>query len=861
MKKLFVSFAIVLLLITCVIAASIAMTDYDKLYQGFIKSTRADVSNLKTGSFKVHKLPMPYLVIDEIAEDSKFNLKNIEVRFSLASLIRFDPKITSVNIGDAIVHLAHDDVNFLSHDEFISELIAKDMLSVEAHISRLKFVESDNDVPLVIDNFDFIASDSHMNFTGVVDGIGSLVGSFVKAKEDMLFKLNVKRAGYNLNLEENYKNAKLEKGKAQIKTTALSDNLERIFPDIKGIDSNEEVTISFDIEPVKQWMAFKNIVVDSESLKGSGEISLSKNNHDLSDVKLEFSKIDLNSWKNSGNNKVSVDKSLRYSANKRFDFKNNHMKINIFAKDVQLDADNFLENVNIKLAIDDDKLNVHDFSGSADKDGSFKVTGYVSQNSFRSLFKGKIYLQHKDLNDLAEFIAGKDVRTSAPIPFSMFSELKMSSVDLSLRNFVIKTNVADLTGSISTKFIGNSPRTNANLHFSSIDVDTKEFPMLPQAFDYAASLLEGAKKDDYLAKFAPIRKINSIGNYDISFDRLIANKKLYEKVSFVLSLAPGRVAVEQLFIKDGKDWLDTSIVLSAESLRPSIDWTIHNGSIKFAYISAPGLMRLRSNIMDNWDLNKIDAKMRFSIRRLYQDNFALERLRFVAKNQKNLFDITQFDANLLGGRLQSSGSILLDPYTVNFVYALNSASIDKIAKLLPPKMLNIGGFLSASGMLTTNGDKLDEQLYNLYTKSNLVTKNITLGNFSIDEFVQKIGVANYNTQGFKYDVKKAMLTGETKISDLKTEVRLSKGIFNLPSIAFKTKYTAGSGAAKFNIYDFTVNSSTIFSFYLAKPKYGRSVTDYAASTMKVNATDLVFSPKKEAETKELEEALVARSKN
>ena len=39
-------------------------------------------------------------------------------------------------------------------------------------------------------------------------------------------------------------------------------------------------------------------------------------------------------------------------------------------------------------------------------------------------------------------------------------------------------------------------------------------------------------------------------------------------------------------------------------------------------------------------------------------------------------------------------------------------------------MLESGGVLSASGMWSTRGDELKEQLYNLYTRSNVVTTDI-----------------------------------------------------------------------------------------------------------------------------------------
>jgi hypothetical protein len=248
------------------------------------------------------------------------------------------------------------------------------------------------------------------------------------------------------------------------------------------------------------------------------------------------------------------------------------------------------------------------------------------------------------------------------------------------------------------------------------------------------------------------------------------------------------------------------------------------------------------------------------LKKIYQDNFSLGRVKFNANNDKNLLNISKLDADLFGGRMQSSGSALLEPYTLNFVYALNSAQVKEIAKLLPKGMLSSGGLFSASGMWSTNGDKLNEQLYNLYTKSNVVTKDITLSSLSIDNLIQEMGVANYDVTAFQSDLKKALLTGETEISDLKTSVQLSKGIFKLPSITFKTKYSAGSGAATFNIYDFNIDSSAIFSFYLAKQKHGRSVVDYAPSKMTVTAKGNLFSPKKESDTKELETILMDRSK-
>ena len=155
MKKLVVGLLAIIVFGGVLVTASVTMTDYEKVYQEFVKSTRADINSIKASNFRVNKFPTPYLVIDEIDQEGKVKLKDVEIHFSFLSLLQFSPKITSLKIGEAKLYLSHNDVNFLSHDEFISELINRDALSVEAKIGKLTFVESDDDIPLEINDFVF----------------------------------------------------------------------------------------------------------------------------------------------------------------------------------------------------------------------------------------------------------------------------------------------------------------------------------------------------------------------------------------------------------------------------------------------------------------------------------------------------------------------------------------------------------------------------------------------------------------------------------------------------------------------------------------------------------------------------------
>lgn len=862
MKKLLIGLVIISLTITVVVSASIAFTDFTKVYQEFVKSTRIDAATLEADNFRIVKFPVPYLVIDEVKQDGKVALKDIKIEFSLSSLFRLKPEISKLTVGEGVIHLNNSDVNFLSHSEFISELILKNALSVKARVNKLTFVESDDDIPLVIDKFNFSSGNEGAKFEGVVDNVGRVNGSFENSADNVIFKMDVQDANYNFKLNETYKNGVFEGGSAELKTTSLSSKIARLIPDFANMESyfasNEEVKFNFDIKPIKQGLIIESLVISSDSLQGKGGLKISQDPTFVSEVNIEFSKLDLANWLNSKKDKAAGG-FVRFGASNRLDFSKKNLNVNFVAKEVKIDKNNSLSNVNLKVKIENGQFYIQDFSGKIDEDGKFDLSGSITQNSFRSIFNGKIILSHKDLNDFAEFFGGNDVRTDKPVPFALSSDIKFSSVDLLLKDFLIKTHETEVTGSLSSKFIGNSPRTNASIKFTSANIDENSFSVLSRAVAYAGNLLEDMKDETYLNKFIPIRKIASISSFDITFDQLTLNKKLYENVNFVLDLSPGRVAVEHLYITNGTDWVDTNFVLEAQSIRPRVKFDINKGSIAVDFLSAPAMLALKQKILTNYDLSKIDIAASFSLASVYQGDFSLDRVVFLARNDKNLIDISKFEADLFGGRLQSSGSILLQPYTLNFVYALNSAQIEKISKLLPKEMINSGGVISASGMWSTNGEKLNEQLYNLYTKSNIVAKDITLNNFSIDNFIQLLGDPNYNIVSFSDDLNKTLLLDKTQMSDLQASVELTKGVFTLPSMEFKTKYSVGKGSATFNLYDFSLDVSSTFSFYLAKPKYGRSYTDYAPAKMSVTAKGNFFNPKKEANTVDLKDVLKARN--
>lgn len=864
MKKIIFSGILFIALLCIYVLAAITLLDYNKIYSELASASKIDVKNIDELEYKIVYFPQPKLMIREIVDEKKIEVENITIELSLASILRFSPKVKSLGVGGVKIHINHDDVQLLSHDEFISELISRDALDIAIKVNRLEFVESDLDIPLVIEDFYFDGLVPDTRFAGQIKGLGHIKGFFKYNNDSSVdFDLTVDSKEFNAQIQESYINTLLDKGKVEIKAKNFAHKLGRLIPDLGQMamkfNSSEEVNIGFDIEAVDSWMKFNNIKINSDSITGIGNIEMSKNPSNIDQINLRFSKIDLYSLK-----KAESDTSLvgsGFSSGNKFDFRQNRLNASVVIDEMRLTEKNTLTDVVLLADVNANKFLINRFTGNIDQDGKFVVTGEAEQNSFRSLFIGKIAVSHSDLNDLAEYIGGQEIRSAKPIPYVLSSELKLSSVDVSLQNIVVNTGNNELAGNMSIKFIGNFPRISGTLELDNLNMNENNFPVVKSVFEYAQDLTKGTSDDSYLQKFTPLRKLNSMSNLNIGINNLLIGDTNYDNFNFNMLLSSGRVKVSNLNIKDKDDFVDMNIDLQAQGIKPIVSIKINDGSVGVNFLSPSAMLDLRKKLLNELAIDKFDIVLNCYLSKVYQGDFELGRVVFLARTQDKLVEIQNFDADMFKGRMRSSGSILLEPYTLNFVYSLSSSHIREIADLLPPGYINTSGVISASGMWTSNGDNLRELLYNLYTRSTVLTKDITISNFSYDDLIEKASAQGYTLRGLRSDFKSALLTGITEISDLKTDVELSRGILTLPTIKFKTKYTSASANAAISIYNFTINLDSIFSFKIAAdPMVGRSYTDYIPANIHLRATGNLFTPKKEGDISELEE-IVKKRKN
>lgn len=865
MKKLFLSLSFFSILIFAAFFLSINFINFDTAYHNLLKEARVDKETIDNSEYKINKFPVPSITIDRVKLGGNV-LEGIKVKFSLLSVLRLSPKISSIEINTLKLKIYHDDANLINHDEFINQLFGDKNLHLKLKVNNLVFIDNEGYSFFSIRDFDFAGTGENNTFFGNINENGVIAGKIFKnSKKQNILDINIEDDGYKLRINEIYENNLLKSGTGNLEITDISTHILQFIPYIdkvhKKLSSHEKIQVNFDIFSKEEWFEFGNIKIESDSIDGSGVIKISKNSKNFSEFLLDIKKIDITNWGSSDQETDSLSELSRkfWSGIK---FVEMPIKTNIKIKDFNISADDYVKDFNIVAESRGSTLHIKKFSGKINKNGQFKLLGTVNQNNFRSIFNGKIKVNHNDLNDFVKLFSHSDTSSKKAIPFALVSDVYYSSVDVSLNNFILKTNDNEVQGSISSKFIGDTPRINASLDFELLNLDNGTLPVVQDIFNYIKSLTQDVKSDDYLKKFIPIRKINHIGNYFLKTKKVIFNEKEYSDVNFDLNIEQGQVKLNQFYFKDGEIWANLDLELIAKAINPTLKVKINDANLKTNILNAQGILDLEKTIEKNYDLTKIDFELDFSISKLIQNGLEIKQVLFKAKNNSsNILNIENIEASLLEGKLKSYGTInFFDPYNLNFSYAFNFVNLNEIAKLLPDSLVTTGGFMSINGIWSTSGNDINKLLYRFYTKSEIAATNLTFYNFSIDSLIDKINDESYDYRDFQEDLSLSLLTGETKVNKLSAKnVTMSKGVVTMPELSFDTKLSMVKGKFELDIYKMIMDAEANFDFKLAKPRRGRSYINYKGSSIIVKVTDSVFFPKKQADTTIVEQHLKENS--
>lgn len=854
-KKITIFLTSAILLLICSMFAVVNYINYDTASNNFIQALQVSPTNI--AAIKLTKFPVPHLSIDYVKKDNLIELENVEVHFIPLSLLTFKPRISTIKIHNAKIYSTAQTFNIINHDQMIAALIQNNIRDVNFDVKNLTILNQNNQAIITLNNCNLnknnVVSET-TSFKGEVSNIGKFSGNFETKDEQTDFTLKITNADYDFHLFETYKDSRLSSGKGEYVIRNMANLLHHLIPDLDSVarrlKKSETVSIKFDIMPTEQLLKLENVTINSSPFSGNGVIHLSKYDNVTSTVKLHITKVDTQELLTTSG---TLNKLTDSAHGIRFIFGNKSVITDILIDQIMLNNNEILKNTKLVSNLQHGKFFINDFSGIINSGGSFKFVGKITQNSVRSIFDGKVFLQHNDLNSVLKTLGYEEAASSKVTPFTLSSDLSLTLIDVYLQNFLLQIEDTKVSGSITTRFIGSMPHIIASLDFSSMDLNKKGYPILSPIIDFAKSLFQDMKNQSYLNKYIPIRTISSLGTLEVNFNDLLIDEDYSAKMYMFANISPGSIEISNFDIRKGGDHLNISANLSASSIKPQLSVKINDGNINVDFLTPKSMLDLRNKLLNDFDLEKIDLKLSCNLSRIAQDSLDLYNLKISLNNDNNIFTVSEISGDVFAGKLKAAGNINLDPYSINFVYALNSIDLTKLSAALPKNWLDTYGGLSINGSFSTTGDSLEKLLYELRSNSEFLIKNARINNFSIDQLVEKINNRTYDLSLFKNDLDQAISKGHTELVNMQGKLKLKNGIINMNDAVFNTKYTTGSVASAINIYNFQIALSSIFSFYIKDfSKNSVSETDKNnKASIKVDSTGSIFSAIKSADSTEL----------
>jgi hypothetical protein len=614
-----------------------------------------------------------------------------------------------------------------------------------------------------------------------------------------------------------------------------------------------EGKISADVTMHNNELWLDNIIATGAFIEAVGRVKLSEQEGGVirNEVAFTIDKIDLDALSLTKNNNKGP--FLIYETTKNFDLENHQLAMAIKVNNARISDQHKLHDCSFVGALDKGIFTISELSGGIDKHGMFQLYGEITQNDFRNMFEGQVSLVHDDLNDLISLF-GDDVQsvTGKPIPFHYKSKLKFNAVSYILNQLELNVPDSSITGDVSLKLIGSNPKIQSDLKIEFLDLDNPNLPFLPRIFQGFAQTLLQTKAQNYNDYSAFIRQIKHHGNHILHLEQVKYDSQLYNDISSSIVTANSFFALKDLKLQTQHNKLLLDIAIDAKEIKPKVEINVKEGQIHTTALSAPGLLLLRDTILAQMDLRKIDFALKGRLDSVESENLRLANASFDIIHDANLLKINDISSEVFGGRSKVAGTILLTPYQLNLVYSLNSIMAKEFSNILPDSFRQPQGVFSANGMITTNGENMKEQLYNLYSDSDIIIHDALLANMSIDDFVSKLSADGYNVQNFTSDVKEMLLTGNTQVKDLKTTMILNRGVANFSSTLFKTINSSGTIAGSFNLYDFKIDLQGELSFRM-KNYLNPEGSDIIK--MDLSAKGMVLNPKKTAGTQKLLELL------
>ena len=429
------------------------------------------------------------------------------------------------------------------------------------------------------------------------------------------------------------------------------------------------------------------------------------------------------------------------------------------------------------------------------------------------MFKGHIDANHNDLNLLLNNLSLQNCASSTVAATSLSSDIKITPIEISLYNLTSKISDLEIKGGAAIKFIGNTPRTVADITLAGVD-SNKQMPFITPLYTYLSSLKDKMQDQAYVTKFIPLRSIQSLGTFTATLIKPILGEHNADLIKFSGNISPGNLIIDSLQYESDSNNFTGNASLATSIVKPKLRIEITSGDIQTDLLTLNNLLALNQELANNYDITKASIDFIANLNSITQNGTKYDKVNLKFSNDNATILLPNLSFQKDTSSFVTNGNLVIAPsMQINLAYAYNLMDI-KPAMDYFISGLGVSGVVSSNGVLYTHGDTIAALLYNLYIKSDFIAENMQISGYQIDDFIDQVNTLTYNTNNLAQDAENKTKTGITKLSKISGNYTMNLGRIVLHKMQFSTAKSTGILAGSYNIYKEALDLESTINFPL-----------------------------------------------
>lgn len=653
-----------------------------------------------------------------------------------------------------------------------------------------------------------------------------------KISENAAAKIDISSDTFDLAIKGNYhlgENAEIG-GNAEFKIKDISKFAGSFFsdsPTITKIQSSENITLTSDFQISNTAANLSKISINSDSIKGSGNIDVfynMDNDNPLQwEVSMNMEKVNLDTLRKSNNaasnedylTKAALISSTAGSSSYSFYLPQNFSALlKISLGEITYNNDK-INNLMVDTEIFDGRATIHSISAQLPGNSKFELTGNVDNNGIRPVFIGKIRAFGDDLRSALIWLYPQYsfIPDSAMKEFLFLCDISATPKILTISNIYGSVDRTLINGSLLLHPTDTTPSINAELKVDRLNFD--KYNATPKIDKFANDFISSAK--DLNIETSWLKTFNYKMSLTLSGDDLVYNNNTIKNISTSIGAVKGLLSIQNLNFDSDLLKLNGKIEMNLTKETPEIDINIKSNYFDTKALILKTEPDNKVTVLDDknsyWSkdhinllgISRFNGSINLAFNEFRHENLVLNNTSFKGDLKRDILTINDMKADFgKSGKVSVKGAAVVsnESPSISASIIINNVEISDILHAIGSKNQTTGS-IYAGIAIKTFGNSLYDWANGMKADAKIATRNVVFNGIDIDEIIEQsrrlYSVIDMNTV-----LKEATKKGTSTFGAIDGNLTSENSILQAKDLTLYTEKSRGVFAGNISLHNFKV---------------------------------------------------------